>query len=169
MKKSKLKLIQENLLLKAKLILKGGFFHEEREVPPEIENAFLKNVLEFEETEPISMYQYLHIEPNTFPPEKELSDKELEEQYTRIEQLLNEHNIVIELQPDLPLRLAYKYLIEDVLTRKYTFIKGMTLHLDGCDGYCPDCFQLDYCKIKYEFWSKEEIERERRRKKFGSK
>ena len=165
MKKSKLKLIQENLLLKAKLILKGGFFNQERELPPEIENEFLKNVLEFEETEPVPMYQYLHIEPDAFPAEKDLSEEELEKQYTRLEQILNDHNIVIDLQPDLPIRVAYKYLTEEALPREYTFVKGMTLHLDGCDGYCPDCFQFDYCKFKYEFWSKEEIGQERKKKK----
>ncbi len=161
MKRNKGELIKKNLLLKAKLILKGGLIREQNEVPPEIENEFLKNVLEFEETEPIPMYQHLHIKPNTFPAEKNLNDEELEEQYKRFEQLLNVHNIVINLQPGLPLRLAYKYLTEEALPGKYTFVKGMTLHLDGCDGYCPDCFQADYCHIKDAIWSKEELEKER--------
>ncbi len=156
-------------MLKSKLNLKGGSFREEHGVPPEIENAFLKNVLEFEETEPIPMYQYLHIKPDTFPAEKDLNGKELEEQYNQLEQLLNAHNIVIDLQPDLPRRFAYKFLTEEVLYEKYVFIEGMTLHLDGCTGYCPDCFQLDYCDVKDEFWSKGEIEREQRKKKSGSK
>ena len=169
MKARKNKLIQENLLLKAKLILKGGIFHQEREIPPEIENTFLKQVFEFEETDPMPMYQYLHIEPDDFPAEKELNDKELEEQYIRLEELLKAHNIFIEFQPGLPRRIAYRYLTEEVFYEKYVFVEGMTLHLDGCTGYCPDCFQLDYCDVKDEIWSKEEIERERKKKQSGSK
>ena len=62
-----------------------------------------------------------------------------------------------------------KDLSEEALPREYTFVKGMTLHPDGCTGYCPDSFQFDYCEVKYEFRSKEEIERERQKKRSDSK
>jgi len=45
------KLDQENFLLKSKIITQGGIFSEESDIDPEIENAFLKNILAFEEAE----------------------------------------------------------------------------------------------------------------------
>lgn len=164
MKNKKDKLIQENLLLKAKALLKGGEFHQKEDLPPEIENEFLKHVFEFEEAKPIPTYQYLNIDPHSFPSEQSLNDEELEAQYDRLEQLLNAHNIVIDLQPELPLRQAYKYLTEEVLLEKYEFVKGMTLHLDGCDGYCPGCFQVDYCAVKDKIWTEAELKKEREKK-----
>ncbi|WP_456408642.1 hypothetical protein [Caldithrix abyssi] len=157
------KLIQENLLLKAKILLKGGVFHQESELPPEVENEFLKHVLQFEEAVPVPMYEYLKIDPKTFPPEQTLDDLELKAQYSRLEQLLNAHNIVIDLVEALPLRLAYKFLTEEALLEKFEFVDGATLHIDGCSGWCPGCFQADYCSTKDEIWGKEEFERERQK------
>ncbi len=165
MKPNKAKLIQENLLLKAKIILNGGLFHKKDDLPPEIENEFLRHVLAFEEATPMPMYEYLKINPNTFPLEKTLSDEELEIQFNRLEKLLNDHNIVIDLRDGLPLRLAYKFITEEALLEKYEFVAHVTLHIDGCSGYCPDCFQADYCTVKDEIWSKEELEKERQKNK----
>jgi len=115
MKKNKTKLIQENLLLKAKILLKGGVFHQKSELPPEIENEFLQHVLKFEEAVPVPMFEYLKIDPKAFLPENLHTGEELLVQFNRLERLLNEHNIVIELQQDLLLRLPYKQLTDEVL------------------------------------------------------
>lgn len=168
MEKLKTSLIQENLLLKVKVLLKSGELHQKSELPLEVENEFLKQILKYEEAEVIPMYQYLNIAPDTFPPENTLNDEELEMQFKRLEQLLNKHNIVIDLVDGLPLCLAYKFITEEAMLEEYQFIEDVTLHLDGCGGWCPDCFQADYCTTKDDIWSEEELEQERRKNKSES-
>ncbi len=150
-------------MLKAKILSKGGVLDEGNELPLEIENEFLERVLKFEKAVPVPMYKYLNVDRNAFPPEKELSEEEIIGQFDRLEQLLNTHNIFIELQEGLPLRLAYKHIVEEALQEEHEFVEGFALHLDGCDGYCPGCFQADYCSVKDEIWTEEEIEKERKK------
>jgi len=165
MKKPNLfKIIQENLLLKAKILLKGGYFSQGNEIPPEIENEFLKQVLAFEEAEPRPLYQVLGVSPDAYPPAEQLSEKKLQEKYQDLIVQLESHQISVDLKEGIPLRQVYQYLVEE-LQEKFTIIPGMTLHLDGCSGWCPDCFQVDYCDVKDDIWTKEDLERERKKGK----
>ncbi len=165
MKKPNLfKIIQENILLKARILLKGGHFSQFKEIPPKIENEFLKQVLAFEEAEPQPLYQVLGISPDAYPPPEQLTEKELQEKYQDLMMQLESHQISVDLKEGLPLRKIYQYLVEE-LQEKFTIIPGMELHLDGCSGWCPDCFQVDYCDAKDDFWTREELERERNKKK----
>ncbi len=87
-------------MLRAKLILKGGFFHEEHDVPPEIENVFLKNVIQFEETEPAPMYQHLRIEPVDFTVKKDLGKEALLQKYTFVEGMTLHPDVCTDYCPD---------------------------------------------------------------------
>jgi len=165
MSKSKLKLIQENLLLKAKILLKGGTLEQFKEIDPEIENQFLKQVLAFEEADLIKMYKILNISLDDYPPEDTLPDDILEQKLEELEKIMAKHNIYLELSKKMPKRLIYKYLVEEELESEIEVVPGMTTHIDGCDGWCPDCFQADYCETKDQIWTKEEFERERKKAK----
>ena len=30
--------------------------------------------------------------------------------------------------------------------------EGAALHYNGCGGWCPDCFQKEYCETRKELW-----------------
>lgn len=160
----KQKLAQENFVLKSKLIAKGSTLSESPEVSPEIENQFLQNVIDFENAPTKPMYEIMGIDPANFPPAEQLNQFDLQLKFIELVNILEEHNFIYELGKDLPISIAYKYLVEKFLSDEGQVMqKGWRYHINGCDGYCPDCFQLDYCKIWDEIWTKEEIEEERKK------
>ena len=151
------KIDQENFLLKSKLIVKGGMIGMEGDLPPEIENMFLKNVMAFEEAEYKPICEILNVDINDFPPVELLSKEEIKEYIADLTNVLEEHQMFLELQEELPIELAYKYLVEDYMLGESQDIADFAMHIAGCNGDCPSCFQLDYCKIKDDFWPPEEL------------
>ena len=166
------KLEQENVSLKAKIVQKDGYIQTYSDINPKIENQFLKNVLAFEEAEEKHVYEILGVNPNDFPPASCLSDEELRLKFELLIQIMSEHNFIYELAENLPISVAYRYLTEEFLYEFETVLPdGCICHVHGCGGDCPGCFQADYCEIKDEIWSKEELEAERlkrQRKNGGS-
>ena len=148
---------QENFLLKSKLMLKGGMLGMEGNLPSEIENMFLKNVMAFEEAEYKPICEILGIDKNDFPPVELLSKKEIEKYLIDLENIMGKHNMFIELQEDLPIEIAYKYLIEEYLLDEVQDIPGFSMIIDGCGGDCPSCFQLAYCNMKDDTWPPDEL------------
>ncbi len=162
------KLDQENFLLKSKVIMKGGMFGDESNLPPEIENMFLKNVMAFEESEYKPICEILGIDIRDFPSVGLLSKEEIDDYLTDLTNVLEEHQIFLELKEGLPIDLVYKYLVEEYLLEESHVIPGFSMHIDGCDGDCPSCFQLNYCDSKDDIWPPKELAAEiKRRKKMG--
>ena len=163
---------QENVSLKAKIVQKDGYVQALPEINPKIENQFLKNVLAFEEAEEKHVYEILGVNPKDFPPASCLSDEELRLKFEWLIQIMSEHNFIYELAENLPISVAYRYLTEEFLYEFETVLSdGWACHVHGCGGDCPGCFQADYCEIKDEIWSKEELEAEclkRQRKNGGN-
>lgn len=153
---------QENALLKAKLILKDGTFGNFDEIEPAVENQFLKQCLAFDEAPVKPFHEILDVNPRDFPPSDGLSEHELRTKLDMLLTALDNHGISLDLNEGIPPRLVYTFLAEDYLHELVTDFPG--LHIDGCSGWCPDCFQADYCKTIDEIWTKEELERERRKK-----
>ena len=146
----------ENESLELDIRLKGGEFFksEDLEDHPKLYNEFLRNVLEYESLEeeyvddrPLSC---LFPDDFTFPPVDELESGRLEEKLTAIEEVLASNNIELALADKLPAKLVYKYLTEEVLLEPAGFPIGPDCPsicvIDGCEGYCPGCFQKDYCE-----------------------
>ena len=160
------KLKQENLLLKSKIILRGGDFGNSSEIDPALENQFLENIITFEDAPQIPTYIALSIEPSDFPPADKLTEEELKQKFDFLIKILEENNFAFDIADRLPLAIAYKYLTKEFLLETTTMLpEGWTHHIDGCSGDCPSCFQVDYCKSALEIWSKEELEAERKKRR----
>jgi len=161
------KIEQENLLLQAKLMMKGGLFGGSGNLPPEIRNQFLKNVLAFEDAEEKPFFEIAGIKRADYPAPSELSDKEIAHKLEEIVAILHENGADLGLVADVPDRIVYKFLVEDYLFDKDNLhpvgIGGWVI--DGCSGDCPSCFQLDYCDTKDDIWPPDELAAEIKKRK----
>lgn len=78
-------------------------------------------------------------------PADELSDEEILAELQELAQLLEEVHVCVDVNEGMPLRLVYEYLLNTLDEEMDVFGVG-AWHLDGCDGYCPGCFQRPWCK-----------------------
>ena len=163
------KLEQENFVMKSKLLIKGAILDSSNSIDPEIENTFLKNVFAFEEAEYKPVYKIIDVNPNDFPAADTLSNKEIEKNYERLVELLEKHNMYVDLQEGVPLRIVYKHLIEEHLFEETQDVPGFDTFIDGCSGDCPGCFQMDYCNIKDDIWPPEKLKAEIKRREQENK
>ena len=158
-------LIQENLLLKAKILLKDGYSDHFEDIDPLTENKFLKNVLSLQKTPEKPIYQILNIDPVDYPSAQMLNDAQLKEKYLSLLTELRNHGFIYQLVESLPKRIAYRYLAEKLLFEEFPLIpQGWQYYIDGCSGDCPGCFQANYCQVKDDIWSADELELERRKR-----
>jgi len=123
----------ENEFLKMKMMAEaGGIFGgiSESGIPPEIENQFLKNVIEFERN-------YANAKPQkivdllgkpTFEDERELDEKNFKDEFTRLNTLLDEHNIQVNFLAPQTDRVKYNFITGELFEHETDFIpvKGMT-------------------------------------------
>ena len=114
----------ENEFLKMKLMLEhGGQFGELEEdgntdLPPEIENQFLNNVLAFErqfsEHKVIKVYDKIG-RPQHFRPVAEITDNDIGEVWQRLKDYLNDHGIDVGVcSPNISIRELYRFVTEEL-------------------------------------------------------
>lgn len=108
----------ENELLRLKLQAETGADLQHLEnVPPDVENAFLNNILAFERQldtiQENSIYKIIG-EPKDFKPDAELNDKQIETELERLTILLEAHQIEVDYGTDYPDRLKYKFITEEL-------------------------------------------------------
>jgi hypothetical protein len=108
----------ENDLLRLKLQAEtGADLHQLEDVPPEVENAFLNNILAFERqldtVEEISIYKILN-EPKDFRKEEDLDDEEIESELIRLTDLMSANRIEVDYGTEYPARLKYKFITEEL-------------------------------------------------------
>jgi hypothetical protein len=84
--------------------------------------------------------------PKTFTPKEpaKLTDQQIAEELDTLIELLSDIHICVDNVKDIPPRLMYTYIIEQ-MDEEYSILSGGQWHLDGCTGYCPDCFQRPWC------------------------
>lgn len=123
----------ENDFLKMKMMAEsGGIFGGSHDgtLPPEIENQWLKNIMEFEKA-------YSNAKPQkvvdllgrpSFENEKNLDDKKLKTEFARLNKLLKKHNINVDFIAFQPDRVKYHFITEELFEHETDFIpvKGMT-------------------------------------------
>ena len=154
----------DNELLKQKLGLTNEttFFSEDAD--PYLQNQFLRYIEAFEEMDngPHKPLRTIFPEGFEFPPATSLDKAQLKEKLMAIEEILKTHGMALDLAPSLPDEVAYAYVIDEILNRSIPleFPEGHVLHFDGCDGYCPGCFQRDFCDHRIEDWE-EDAEKEK--------
>ncbi len=123
----------ENQLLELKLKAEfGAETFSNGNVPAEVENAFLKNVLEFENG-------YLQSEETKicdiignpiWKPESEIEDCELEACLAEVNGMLLRHNIAVDFGGSYDVRTKYKFITEELFeeTIFHMGIPGMMMH-----------------------------------------
>lgn len=76
----------------------------------------------------------------------DLQEEELIPEIERLEEALVEAGFGVSLHDGVPPRLIYDYLVQ-TLDETFELGCGGFWHLDGCDGYCPGCFQRLWCEV----------------------
>ncbi len=129
-----LRIENEILRLKLKAELGGEIegMDGTENLPPEIENLFLKNILSFEhqyeQVSSTTIYQIIQ-EP-TFVKGEDLNDDELVIAFERINQILDNNHIAVDYRGDYSIREKYRFITEDLFKHetKLVHIDGMTTH-----------------------------------------
>lgn len=122
----------ENELLKLKLQAQfGAMSGDGGNLPPDIENEFLKNVYAFEQNhskqKPIKLAASLGF-PD-FQKAESLSDENLKKEYNRLLELLNTKSIAIDFIRPREDRFKYKFITEELFEHTTGGgMPGMTLH-----------------------------------------
>lgn len=122
----------ENEFLKLKMMAESGgiFGGTGTGLPPEIENQWLKNIMEFEKT-------YADAKPQkvaellgnpSFENEKNLDDEKLELAFNRVQELLKDHNINVNFIATQTDRVKYNFITGELFEHETDFVpvKGMT-------------------------------------------
>ena len=144
----------QNDFLKMKMIAESGaFFGGEGGLPPEIENQFLKNIMEFEQGNADSKattISNLLGEP-VFEDEKNLDEWKFETEYSRLELLLEEHGIKVEFSRERNNRFKYHFITKELFDHATTFmpVKGMTTYF-LYEEFHPD-HELDIKNLTGQF------------------
>ncbi len=123
----------ENDILKLKIQAElGGDFQGEADLPPEVENTFLKNVLEFEHkqanAEIKTLYEILK-RPNIIE-HYSLNDSDLINALHQLEALMEDNGIVVDYADEYSPRIKYRFITEELLKKEAPHIDlpGMTMH-----------------------------------------
>jgi hypothetical protein len=111
----------ENEFLKMKLMLEhGGTFgvYENNELPSEIENEFLNNMIafekQFEERKTIRVFDKIG-RPLHFKPVNEIADRSMDEAWKELRAWLNEYGIDLDAcSPNVSSRELYRFTIEEL-------------------------------------------------------
>ena len=123
----------ENDILKLKLQAElGADFTLEEELSPDVENIFLKNVLELEHHFANASYKTIFeiLGSPAVAKEAELDDDEIKPALARVEELLEENGIAVDYVEDYDARIKYRFITEELFYKESTLvdIPGMTTH-----------------------------------------
>ena len=123
----------ENEFLKMKMMAEsGGIFggNSDGGISPEIENQWLKNVMEFEKayanTKPQKMFDLLG--KPFFEDEKNLGDNSFSDEFIRLNKLLDDNNINVDFLAPQPDRVKYHFITGELFEQEIDFVpvNGMT-------------------------------------------
>ncbi len=136
----------ENNFLKMKLMLeKGATFGtaDSKDLSPEIEHQFLKNIMEFEkqfeEHKTIRVFDKIE-KPTHFKPAADIPDEEIEKAWEALSDLLRKHGISLDVcSPNISKRELYRFTVEELFEYEMDDIDipGM-MHGFIYDEFYPD-------------------------------
>lgn len=123
----------QNDFLKLKMMAESGaFFGGEGGLPPEIENQFLKNIIEFEKAQNNAKTSTIAtiLGKPFFLDEKDLNDSRFIIEYKKLEKVLNKNRINVDFITERPDRFKYNFITKELFDHETNFIpaKGMTTH-----------------------------------------
>jgi hypothetical protein len=146
----------ENKFLKMKMMAEsGGIFGggDGTGLPPEIENQWLKNVMEFEKVygnaKPQKIVEMLG--NPSFENEENLDDKKFKSEFNRLQKLLKDHNINVDFIATQTDRVKYNFITGELFEHETDFVpvKGMTTNFIY-EEFHPD-HQNEITEITHEF------------------
>ena len=153
----------DNELLRAKLGLSEENSFRSKELTPWMENQFLRNIEAYHEADEGPKREIRDLFPDDFgfPPAASMDKVQVREKLRAIETVLGEHGIFLDLTASAPDAVVYEYFVTEVMYERapLEMAEGFNYHIDGCSGYCPECFQKDFCEVRKEIgWDDEEGE-----------
>ena len=116
----------ENELLKLKMQAeRGGVFVGGEDIPPEIENDWLQNILRFEEEwekrKTIKVYDF--IGSPAFKRAHSISDNEVKTELQRLNDLMAYHNVFLNVLGKYEPTVIYKFLTEELFEHEMDDIR----------------------------------------------
>jgi hypothetical protein len=163
---------EENQFLKLKLMAEhGGQFYsvdEDNQIPTEIENQFLSNVIEFERQfssgRTITVFEKLG-SPQHFKNASEIPDGEIEQAWENLSEHMGEHGVELSAcSPRITARELYRFTTEELFKHETDDIKvpGMMTcfiydefypdhEYDNTRAATDDCMRQIFCKEPFEW------------------
>lgn len=116
----------ENEFLKLKMMAEfGGNFVGSDDIPPEVENQFLKQIMAFhnqqEGAPKVSIYKFIG-EPE-YDHVHDLSDKEVKRELKKMKRLLKKHGVHLEVLAPTPDREVYRFITEELFKEEVNDVK----------------------------------------------
>ena len=120
----------QNDFLKMKMMAESGaWFGGEGGLPPEIENQFLKNVMEFEKVNAGAKSRTVFdlLDKPDFKDETSLDDGRFETEFSRLNSLLEEHGMHVSFNREREDRFKYNFITKELFEHESAFMpaKGM--------------------------------------------
>ncbi len=144
----------QNDFLRMKMMAESGaLFGGNSSLPAEIENQFLKNIIEFEKAsanvKPVKLFRLLK-NPH-FEDQKDLSDEKFEVEFLRLESLLKDHQIVVHFKRERSARFQYDFITKELFEAQTSniSIEGMTQNFTY-EEFHPD-HEMDITGITENF------------------
>jgi hypothetical protein len=130
----------ENEFLKMKMMAEfGGEFVGSSAIPPDIENAFLKQIEKIQRAHSVAVALPLYelIEKPEYSHVHDLSEKDIEKEYKRLLKIMNKKGVSLVSVSGIETRELYRFLTEELFKREVENIKlkGWKLHFVYEDFY----------------------------------
>ena len=125
-KKSDQELGTENELMKLKMMAEfGGDFVGSDDIPPDVENQFLKQIISFHKQHESSglttVYQFIG-EPE-YNHVNDMSDKEVAKELKRLTNLMDKSGVSLSVLADTPKREIYRFITEELFKHEIENVK----------------------------------------------
>ena len=144
----------QNEFIKLKIMAESGaHFGGDGNLPPDIENQFLNNILEFEKQHSSSTGKKIKdiLDNPVFEKEETLNNSDFEKAYKNLTDLLKKNHLQIDFSRERSDRFKYNFITTEFLDHETTFflVKGMTSHF-SYEEFHPD-HELDIRETTYKF------------------
>ncbi len=132
----------QNDFLKMKMMAESGaVFGGEGGLPADIENQFLKNVMEFEKANADSKAATIFdlLDKPKFEDEKNLDEKKFGTQFSKLQKLLKKYGMNVEFERERDDRFKYNFITKELFAHQTAFmpVKGMSTYF-SYEEFHPD-------------------------------
>ncbi|HUZ61339.1 MAG TPA: hypothetical protein VMU83_21370 [Hanamia sp.] len=145
----------QNDFMKMKMMIESGarFGGSNENLPPEIENEWLKNIMEFEKVNADSKSKKIFdvLSRPSFEDDSKLNEENFKTEFSRLQILLENHGINVEFNRERNDRFKYHFITKELFDYETTFIpvKGMLTYF-LYEEFHPD-HELDIKNLTDQF------------------